>query len=74
MLQVDASRLHRNTPVSARMWCMQSNAAHVTRSISVKLVDALVTDLGNIRSMCSTREFTKKRRKTLNNNDHNQVF
>ena len=41
ILQVNASLLHRNTPVS-------SNATGVTRSISEKLVDAWVTELGNI--------------------------
>ena len=34
--------------VSARMWFKLSNATHITRSTSKKLVDAWVTDLGNI--------------------------
>ena len=46
--KVDASILNRNMPVSARTWFMLSNAKHVARSISEKLVDAWVTDLGNI--------------------------
>ena len=46
--KVDASLLHRNTPVSARTWFIPSNARHVTRSISKKLADAWVADLGNI--------------------------
>ena len=48
-LQVNAILLHRNTPLSVRMWFMLSNATHVIRwSISEKLVDAWVTDLGNL--------------------------
>ena len=47
ILQVEVSLLHRNTLVSAIMWFMLSNATHVTRSISEKLVNTWVTDLGN---------------------------
>jgi len=36
IFRVEVSPLHRNTPMSARMWFSLSNATHFTRSISEK--------------------------------------